>query len=170
MDKQIDSTGRNKREWEDSLVFDSRGLCVAMAPDSRGTMALIHTWSWRWRIHPETFDVAAEKRKNYFHKSNIFPWDNHYCRIFAAHTWGAPGSCGPGCDGGFLWDQAPEAWEEASLAESLQSAHCSSSQHTEEATDKESVQSLCTSLIYKTILGGSSFISECLKNVLNNCY
>lgn len=53
MDKQIDSTGdkaskymnRNKREWEDSLVFDSRGLCVAMAPDSRGTMALIHTWS-----------------------------------------------------------------------------------------------------------------------------
>lgn len=127
-------TGGEVKDW---LVFDSRGLGVAVAPDCRGPVALVHTRSWRWWIHPETSDITAEtseKREKGLHEWNIFPADYFYCSIFQVHTWGAPDSCGPGWGEGCLWGPAPGASEEASLAESPQSARCSSSRHTEEET------------------------------------
>lgn len=48
----------SKKDW---LVFHSRGLCVAMTPDCRDSLALTHTRSWRWRIHPQTSDITTER-------------------------------------------------------------------------------------------------------------
>lgn len=174
---------------EDWLVFDSRGLRVAVAPDCRGPVALIHTRCWRWWIHPETFDITVERSKkgknqgsaSWVHESmsiyTVYIFHRlllqcyRYCSFFQVRTWGAPGSCGPGWDEDCLSGPAPEASEEASLAEWLQSARCSSSRHTEEETGKGSVhgrlhllfsiwfQFRTLRLDYEIILDASWFIS-----------
>lgn len=137
---------KTKGELEDWLVFDSRSLCVAMAPDCRGPVALVHKWSRRWWIHPETSDITAgtsEERGNKGSDGWVL-WVKYIphrfffnCSIFLVHTWGAPDSCGPGWGEGCRWGLAPGASEEVSLAGSPQSARCSSSRHTEVVTKSQ---------------------------------
>ena len=139
-EKSSDYKTETEGEVEDWLVLDSRGFSVAVAPDHRGSVALVHTGSRRGWIDPKTSDVTAQKeqkrRKTVSQRiwSQLIPTDGFCWSIFSAHTWGAPGSCGPGWDEDFLSGPAPAASGEGSQAKSPQSARCSSSQHTDEVT------------------------------------